>query len=515
MTLSTPIEIKEVPGLFVCTNFFSHDIENELYYNQYLFPHSIHKLEDDTTSKYAGKKVMNSCDAFTRIASTTSHSNNDGIPLSLVKVCNGIVESGLFPNFIAPNHCFAISYTPNSQFQYHYDSQYRWGETIAAITLGTGGIMSFWPRYKEYKTGSKKPNWRGKKQLNDDGLAIEIRSTTSSGTDNWICDVYLPPRSIYVMSGPSKHFFKHAVKHNNEKNRFQSSSHNPNPLFTSCKIRRTITLRCFKVFSDEVLQRTLHCHQNPQNNSDETIIEQYEQRWKKQSKFYPQDDDNEDVDEMMLVSWRREASMEVNYIHQTFPIVHFNDHERGYVIADGMNKKTCWPLLNLIGAMESTVPLLPHQEPTMMRMRMRMRDDGGDFGENNTGVSHQLDLQQALAASMADMAANQNGRNHNDTFEDDTALAIQLSMQQEQQKQQQQHLQQQRKVTSESSAAAVALTTSTTAVAATTLSPKDEEYDSDDNDRKPPARKKMKQEKKSIVLVDLCDDSDDDGDDGD
>jgi hypothetical protein len=44
--LSTPVAIDAVPGLFVQTEFFSHDVENSLYNDRYLF--------NDTPEQIAG-----------------------------------------------------------------------------------------------------------------------------------------------------------------------------------------------------------------------------------------------------------------------------------------------------------------------------------------------------------------------------------------------------------------------------------------------------------------------------
>ena len=86
-----------------------------------------------------------------------------------------------------------------------------------------------------------------RRSLNSDGLAVTVRK-------NWIVDIHRPPRSIYVMSGPTRTEWKHMVLSNNTTNRMYLGS-NPNPSFTNCIVRRTITLRSTRIFSEELLRQ--------------------------------------------------------------------------------------------------------------------------------------------------------------------------------------------------------------------------------------------------------------------
>lgn len=94
--MSTPVAIEEVPGLFVQTEFFSPDIERSLYHDRTLFPVSASALSQDGHRQ--GGHI------FAAFASP------DRIPDNLIKVCNGITESGLFEDLIAPDYVFPLNY---------------------------------------------------------------------------------------------------------------------------------------------------------------------------------------------------------------------------------------------------------------------------------------------------------------------------------------------------------------------------------------------------------------------
>lgn len=250
------------------------------------------------------------------------------MPEALVKTCNGIVESGLYTEFLACDYCLPWSYPENGSFNYHFDSRYRWGETIVGITLGCAGVMSFQPNKSAKGNGPPLPPGT-RRSLNSDGLAVSVRGTGC----NWVVDVYLPPRSIYVMSGPCRLDWKHMVSTNNISNRKYMGS-NPNPSFANCIVRRTITLRCTKVFSDEVLRRA-----SLQSPNDARL----QSRIKSQNKFRPQSDYGEGrVSNEELQVMRQRAVREVDAVHNSFRELFFSDRECGYLRRNP--GRSCWPL---------------------------------------------------------------------------------------------------------------------------------------------------------------------------
>ena len=243
--LSTPVAIDVVPGLFVQTEFFSHDVENSLYNDRYLFTETPEQIVGPIASHF---RSNNPGQRFLRHGQPKAgFQAGIDMPEALVKTCNGIVESGLYNDFIACDYCLPWSYPENGSFNYHFDSRHRWGETVVGICLGCPGVMSFQLDPKVAKGKGPPPPPSTRRSLNSDGLAVTIRK-------NWIVDVHLPPRSLYVMSGPTRTEWKHMVLSNNTTNRMYLGS-NPNPSFTNCIVRRTITLRSTRIFSEELLRQ--------------------------------------------------------------------------------------------------------------------------------------------------------------------------------------------------------------------------------------------------------------------
>ena len=319
---SVPIVIDAVPGLSVLSEFFSHDVERLLYNDRYLFSDTPEEISGPIATQF---KSNNKGKRFTRHGEPKhGFQRIADMPDALVKTCNGIVESGLCDEFLACDYCLPWSYPENGSFNYHYDSRKRWGETVVGITLGCAGVMSFQP-----DKGNASPSPPGtRRSLNSDGLAVSVRM-------GGVVDVFLPPRSVYVMSGPCRGHpnWKHMVMPNNAANREYLGS-SPNPSFANCVVRRTITLRSTKVFSDEVLRRA--SLQSP-NDSRLKI------RIKAQNQFRPEGEYGEGrVSKDTLQQMQRRAENEVSTVHALFPKIFFADRECGYLRRNP--GRCCWPL---------------------------------------------------------------------------------------------------------------------------------------------------------------------------
>jgi len=176
---------------------------------------------------------------------------------------------------------------------------------------------------------------------------------------NWYVDVYLPPRSVYVMSGSTRLDWKHGVKHNTEANRapFYDSNnvgttpYNENPKFFMNHVRRTITLRCTKAFNDEVLARA---YRDMTADAPPDIVggttadsmnatRRVKQRISAQNKFRPQSGYGEGrINDEEVTGLRVEAARVVSEVHSTFRNIFFTEEERGYVVKNPGNG--CWPL---------------------------------------------------------------------------------------------------------------------------------------------------------------------------
>jgi hypothetical protein len=66
-----------------------------------------------------------------------------------IKLTNLIRDCGLLPGYVPPDYCLRLMYPPKAGFQFHHDSQYRWGEVIVGVNLGQEGEMMFTPDREE------------------------------------------------------------------------------------------------------------------------------------------------------------------------------------------------------------------------------------------------------------------------------------------------------------------------------------------------------------------------------
>ena len=75
--------------------------------------------------------------------------NNDGsgrisfCPDLLVKLFNGILESGLTPKFVAPNSILPWAYPEGGGYARHCDSRHWFGDVVVGVTLGTSILLTF------------------------------------------------------------------------------------------------------------------------------------------------------------------------------------------------------------------------------------------------------------------------------------------------------------------------------------------------------------------------------------
>ncbi|EOD11793.1 hypothetical protein EMIHUDRAFT_214086 [Emiliania huxleyi CCMP1516] len=159
--------------------------------------------------------------------------------VDLFRVCNLVGDCGLYPGYVTPDYVYAITYPPKAAFNKHLDSRYRWGETVVGVTLGQAGT-----HYDE--SGS---------------FAIELE---------------LPRRSVYVMSGEARTLWKHGIRQQ------KPGSLPPPPPWNPYNMRRALTLRATKAFSDACLQERLR------QATDEAERAALRRRIAAQDKFRPQ-----------------------------------------------------------------------------------------------------------------------------------------------------------------------------------------------------------------------------------
>ena len=117
-------------------------------------------------------------------------------PQDYIKLNNLIRDCGLLPDYVPPDYCLRLMYPPKAGFQFHHDSQYRWGEVIVGINLGQEGTMMFTPDKPEDAF---------------DHAAFTSEFASKAVGVGKSMRIKLPRRSIYVMSGKSRYVYKHGI----------------------------------------------------------------------------------------------------------------------------------------------------------------------------------------------------------------------------------------------------------------------------------------------------------------
>jgi hypothetical protein len=132
------------------------------------------------------------------------------------------------------------------KFALHFDSKYTWGETVIGVSLGAASCLRFFPANGQTMNG---PAFAAKGEFGKGLGASRVK-------DKHV-EIELPRRSIYIMSGPSRTDWRHAISPIEDKS---PPSQNWNPGF-----RRSLTMRTVKWYSDAVLQIRLR---KAQTNED-------------------------------------------------------------------------------------------------------------------------------------------------------------------------------------------------------------------------------------------------------
>ncbi len=214
-------DVQGIKGLHVGYDLIPPKMENKLFFSS-LFPDEIYNSYQGRVSKTVGPK---------------------NFPDELYEVID-IIRKNLYPGMILPDYCLGLSYAPlTGQFGAHYDSRYRWGEVIVGISLGRGAMMTF------LKKGEK-PN-----------------------------HVYIPPGSVYIMSGESRYDYKHGILKMTKKRLAEIDSKESSRVWNPLGLRRSLTLRSTKVYSDMMLRDLL----SKAKTSEER--EEYRKRIRQQNQF--------------------------------------------------------------------------------------------------------------------------------------------------------------------------------------------------------------------------------------
>lgn len=119
-------DVGGVSGLHVALDVFTEDTERRL---------------------FKSSEIHNAEDAAHTHAERNGRGHTPVLPDDVYRCCNAVRDSGLFPDLITPDYCLALTYPGPSaagggaSFQSHFDSRYRWGETVVGVNLGQGCIM--------------------------------------------------------------------------------------------------------------------------------------------------------------------------------------------------------------------------------------------------------------------------------------------------------------------------------------------------------------------------------------
>ena len=173
-------------------------------------------------------------------------------PDDYTRLCNLIKDCGLGPDLVPPNYCLPLMYPPKAGFAPHFDSRYRWGEAIMGVNLGQAGEMMFVPT--------------------KDGDKAELAARTNGQQKT--ARVPLPRRSIYVMTGPSRYDWKHGI--------VKQKPTDPSPSWNPRNLRKSLTLRSTKVFSDVYFQRAVQSEQDPARRRELLARQKTQGRFKAQ-----------------------------------------------------------------------------------------------------------------------------------------------------------------------------------------------------------------------------------------
>lgn len=267
-------DVGGVPGLDVALDAFSEDVERRLFESSVLFD-----ISPEEASHVDGRNGM-----------PTGPMTWDP---DVWKITN--LRGDLFPaKHVPPDYCLGLSYPKSAQFNSHYDSRYRWGECITGVCLGQAGVIYF-----TQQKGSAPKKWK----TQEGGPKVNVQ-TQKCGK---ICvEVQLPRRCIYTFHGPARLDWKHGIRHQTVK---RLATFPAPPSWNPWNLRRSLTFRCTKAYSDAYLQHQLELKPSDTNLQD---------RWKQQTKFRPQHDYGEGAaSDEQLAKMRAHAQTTLKMILQS------------------------------------------------------------------------------------------------------------------------------------------------------------------------------------------------------
>ena len=164
-----------VPGLIYIEDFLSveeHDKIMSILYNEQNEWWVYEEVPSGETMKRRNQQSGWKYSYATQDIAKAEHENPDwAIPFGERLKSLGVIED-------LPEQMIVNEYLPGQGITPHTDKVHCFGKYIAAITLGSGIIMNFSPRSKR-----------------DD-----------------LVEVYVRPRSVYIMTGPARYDYLHSIQ---------------------------------------------------------------------------------------------------------------------------------------------------------------------------------------------------------------------------------------------------------------------------------------------------------------
>ncbi|KIM75234.1 hypothetical protein PILCRDRAFT_827482 [Piloderma croceum F 1598] len=166
------------------------------------------ELMQTSMNKYFRQGSVNQVMLFGR--ALTSGTDESGLPLFLTELLSTISQlllpelpartyALLFPSPDAPvraRQAILNLYHPGEGISPHVDLLNRFGDGIVGISLGSGCVMSFWKETSE----------EGHRGISD----VQAPEVRSKDEEHW--KLYLPERSIIVLSEEARYEWKHGIQ---------------------------------------------------------------------------------------------------------------------------------------------------------------------------------------------------------------------------------------------------------------------------------------------------------------
>ena len=235
-----------------------------------------------------------------------------------------------------------------------------------------------------------------------DGDKAELAARTNGQQKT--ARVPLPRRSIYVMTGPSRYDWKHGI--------VKQKPTDPPPSWNPNNLRKSLTLRSTKVFSDVYFQRAVQSEQDPVRRRELLA------RQKAQLKFKPQDGRGERLSGDAL---QRQASVAHQILQQMelgfLPAdLRFRQSEVTFPLPSGVPTAASTPNgnrrmgsgSNYFGGGHIQVDQGSFLGASSSISSAAFQGEGrrlGGGGSGNGGNGNDGDMQQAINASLRSLAA--------------------------------------------------------------------------------------------------------------